>query len=190
MLWLLPNLKVKAIFCPKAVNSMNKKKHPFIFTFNFLLFFVLILLHYTDKIAINLGGISPILILPLLTAFSIFHTPLSSAVTGMLAGLFMDSCTVGSYCFNAIVLLCLGVAISVASNNLFNKNIFAAIVLAIITGIIYHLCQWLIFQAIGKNMADSLTYLLKYAIPSAILGAVFIFPFYYLYRYFNKLKSN
>ena len=168
---------------------MNKKKHPFIFTFNVILFFVLILLHYTDKVAINFGGISPLLILPLLTAFSIFHSPLCCAITGMLSGLFMDSCTIGSYCFNAIILLCLGVAISIASNNLFNKNIFSAIVLALITGFTYHICQWLIFQSIGKPIVDSFTYLLKYAMPSALLGAAFIFPFYYLYKYFNKITS-
>lgn len=169
---------------------MNNKKHPFIFTFNVLIFFILILLHYTDKIAINISGASPVLILPLLTAFSMFHSPVASALAGMFAGIFMDACTIGSYCFNAIILLCLGAAVSLASNNLFNKNIGSATVLSLITCGIYHISQWLIFQTFGKVFTESVMYLLKYAAPSAVLGAIFIFPFYFLYKYLNKLTSN
>ncbi len=190
MLWLLPNLKVRAVYCQEAVTDMNNKKHPFIFTFNILIFFVLILLHYTNRTSINIFGVTPLLVLPLLTAFSIFHSPLASGVTGLLAGIFMDASTTGSYCFNAIVLLCLGAAVSVTSNNLFNKNIFASVVLSLITGGIYYICQWLIFYTVGKDFADCLMYLLKYAAPSALFSAVFIFPFYFLYKYFHKITSN
>ena len=178
------------MFCLRAVNNMNNKKHPNIFTLNVLIFFVLILLHYTDKIAINISGVSPVLILPLLTAFAMFHSPVASALTGMLAGIFMDASTIGSYCFNAIILLCLGAAISVASNNLFNKNMGSAIVLSLITCGIYHLSLWLVFQTFGKEFTESIMYLLKYAAPSAVLSAIFIFPFYFLYKYLNKLTSN
>ena len=190
MLWLLPNLRVRAIYCPKAVTDMNNKKHPFIFTFNILIFFFVVLLHYTDKTSINIFGVTPLLVLPLLTAFSIFHSPVASAVTGLLAGIFMDSCTTGSYCFNAIILLCLGAAVSVTSNVLFNKNIFASVVLSLITGGIYYLSQWVVFYTIGKDFTDCLMYLLKYAAPCALISAVFIFPFYFLYKYFHKITSN
>lgn len=169
---------------------MNKKRHPFIFILNVLIFSILILLHYTDKTAINISGISPVLILPLLTAFSMFHSPLSSALTGLLAGIFMDASTIGSYCFNAIILLCLGTAISLASINLFNKNIGSSVVLSLITCSIYHISQWAVFQTFGKDFTESIMYLLKYAVPSALLGTVFIFPFYFLYKYFNKVISN
>ncbi len=174
----------------KAVSNMNNKKHPFIFIFNVIIFFVLILIHYTDKTAINISGISPVSILPLLTAFSMFHSPLASALTGLFAGIFMDSCTIGSYCFNAIILLCLGTAISLAANNLFNKNILAAVVLSLITCFIYHVSQWLVFQTFGKAFNESLMYLLKYAAPSALFSAVFIIPFYFIYKHFDKVTSN
>lgn len=190
MLWLLPNLKVRAVYCPKAVNDMNNKKHPFIFTFNILIFFVLILLHYTDKTSINFFGITLLLVLPLLTAFSIFHSPIASGITGLLAGIFMDANTAGTYCFNAIILLCLGAAVSVTSNILFNKNIFASVVLSLITCSIYYISHWAVFYTFGETLADCLMYLLKYAAPSALLSAIFIFPFYFLYKYFNKITSN
>lgn len=169
---------------------MNNKKHPYIFILNVLIFSILILLHYTDKTAISISGISPVLVLPLLTAFSMFHSPVVSAVTGLIAGVFMDSCTIGSYCFNAIALLCLGTAVSLASSNLFNKNIGAATVLSVITCGIYHISQWLVFMTIGKSFTESITYLLKYAAPAALFSAIFIFPFYFLYKYFHKLTSN
>lgn len=174
----------------KAVSNMNNKKHPFIFIFNVLIFFVLTLLHYTDKTAINISGISPVLILPLLTAFSMFHSPIASALTGLFVGIFMDSCTIGSYCFNAIILLCLGTAMSLAANNLFNKNVLASVVISLITCFLYHIAQWLVFQTFGKAFNESLIYLLQYAAPSALLSSLFVIPFYFLYRYFNKITSN
>lgn len=169
---------------------MNNKKHPYIFILNILIFSVLILLHYTDKTALSISGISPVLILPLLTAFSMFHSPIASALTGLIAGIFMDSCTIGSYCFNAVALLLLGTAISLASSNLFNKNIGSAAVLSVITCGIYHISQWLVFQTFGKGFTESVMYLLKYAAPAAVFSAIFIFPFYFLYKYFHRITSN
>ena len=168
---------------------MNNKKHPFIFTFNVLLFFVLIILQYTDKTIISISGVSPVLLLPLLTAFSIFHSPLASALVGLLAGIFMDSCAIGSYCFNAIVLFLLGAAVSLAASNLFNKNIGSAAVLSLLCCGVYHISQWAVFQTFGKQFSDCLLYLLKFALPSALFSALFIFPFYFLYKYFNKITS-
>lgn len=174
----------------KTVNSMNIKKHPVIFTLNILIFFFAVLFFYIDAFSISIKGISPLLILPILTAFSLFHSPIVCAIAGLFCGIFMDACMVGSFCFNAITLLCIGVFVSVASSNLFNKNIQSATVLSLITSGVYFIFQWIFFHTNNVSLTDNLGYLLKYAFPSAIFTAVFIFPFYYLYKHFHKLTME
>ena len=166
---------------------MNIKKHPVIFTLNILIFFFSILFFYTDSLSISVRGVSPLLILPIMTAFSLFHSPVICAMAGLICGVFMDACMVGSFCFNAIALLCIGVLVSVTSNNLFNKNIQSATVLSLITSGSYFILLWIFFHTDNVSLPDNLGYLLKYAFPSAIFTAVFIFPFYYLYKHFHKL---
>lgn len=165
---------------------MNIKKHPFIFTFNILIFLFAVLFHYTVAYSLSIKGITPLLILPILTAFSLYHSPLVSALTGLFAGIFMDACMIGSHCFNALVLMFVGVFVSVSSNILFNKNIRSATVLSLITASVYFILQWIIFYTSNVTVDDKLIYLLKYALPSIIFTAIFIFPFYFLYRYFNN----
>lgn len=168
---------------------MNNKKHPFIFILNVLIFSLIILLHYTDKTAIQIEGATALLVLPLLTAYSLFHSPLRCAIVGLCTGVFMDACTVGSYCFNAITLMVLATLVSVTSNVLFNKNIRSAIVFSLITSGVYHIANWAVFHTFGETFSNSLAFLLRYAAPSALFSAVFIFPFYFLYRYFHKITS-
>ena len=169
---------------------MHKTKHPLITVLNILIFFISPLFYYTGILPLSIKGITPLLILPILTAFSIFNSPLVSAITGLLCGVFMDANTLDSYCFNAIMLVVLGTFVSVASNNLFNKNIFSAIVLSLITAIFYFVLQWAVFEINNITTKDSLIYLLKYALPTAVYSAVFIIPFYYLYRYFERRKES
>lgn len=169
---------------------MLKLKHPFITIINILIFFVSMLFYYTGVLPLTIKGITPLLILPILTAFSIFNSPVVSAVAGLLCGVFMDANALDSYCFNAIVLVIIGAFVAVSSNNLFNKNIFSAMVLSLITAALYFILQWAVFETNNTTIEDSLIYLLKYALPSAVYSAVFIIPFYYLYRYFERRKES
>ncbi len=166
---------------------MNKRKHIGILTAKILLFFFSILFYYTNCFNITIKGITPLLILPLITAFSLFHSPLACALSGLLCGVFMDACAVGSYCFNAIVLMVIGAFVAVASNNLFNKNIQSACVLSLITCAFYFCLQWAFFHLNNVDTKDILIYILDYSLPSIIFSALFIIPFYYLYKYFYKL---
>lgn len=169
---------------------LEKKRHPGIFILNVLIFFILIIFHTSELVDISIKTATPLLILPLLTAFSLFEPIGASAVAGFISGAFLDSVADGSYCFNTVVLMLIGTFVSLFANNLFNKNIFAAAVLSVITSVIYYLLLWLFFHCFGTTVHSSLGYLLSYAFPSAVYSAVFIFPFYFLYRHFNKLKTQ
>ena len=158
-----------------------------IFAFNVIIFFSFSILHYSNLLNLKPFTVNVSLIIPLLAAFSIYHSPMASALTGLLSGIIMDSSASGSYCFNAIILLIIGTFVSVSSNTLFNKNIPSAAVISLISALFYFVMHWACFHIFSEGINQSLTFLLKHSLPSAIITALFIFPFYFLYRYIKQL---
>lgn len=169
---------------------LYKKSHPFIAVFTFLIFFAVIILDSADSLDISVKTATPFMLLPLLLAFSVFADVKKSAFAGIILGACADSVASGSYCFNTIALLIIGTAVCLAANNLFNKNIRAALVLSLLTAVAYFFAQWLTFHAIGYTAKDSLEYLFSYSLPSAIYTSVFVIPFYFIFRHFDKLKNQ
>lgn len=163
-----------------------KKKRILFGFFSFLLFFFSFIAHYTDSIDLSIKNAQPFILLPLITAFSMFTTPGTAAVSGLALGICMDGCAGGTVCFNAIAIMLAATFVSVAANNLFNRNIKSAILLSVIISLFYYILRWLIFYAFSSGSHDNLTYLLSYVFPSVLYTNAFIFPFYFIFRYFNS----
>lgn len=163
-------------------------KNSLIITFNVIIFFFISIIHHSELPSIEIYGAKTTLIIPLLVAFSLWYSPITSAVTGMLSGMILDSATNGAYCFHAIVFLIIGTFVSVTSSTLFNKNLPSAIVISLICSAFYHIAKWLVFHTFFEGATNALTFLFEITLPSAVLTALFIFPFYYLYKYINKIK--
>lgn len=166
-----------------------RKRHPFVFLLNFLIFALAVFFHPAEGF-IAIKTATPMLILPLLCAFSVFNSVYACVVAGFLTGVCFDAITSKSFCFNTIVFILLAVAVNLCANNLFNKNIRSVSLLSVLSAVFYFTLKWIIFFAIGANIADSLLYLLKYALPSAIYSAIFIFPFFFIYRKFEKILTS
>ena len=134
------------------VNKMTKNvKKALLFAFDVMLFFVVSLLHYSDFLNFKIFGAGTTILIPLLVAFSMNHSPLTSAMAGMLSGIIMDSSAHGTYCFNAILLLLIGTFVSVSSSTLFNKNLPSAVVISLICSVIYYLLQWAPFPKVSQT---------------------------------------
>ena len=169
---------------------LRKKHHPLLFIANVFIFTFVILFDTSELADISIKTATPMLVLPLLSAYAFFASTQHCIVVGAITGAFIDSVSYGAYSFNTIVLLLLTVAVSLLSNNLFNKNIRAAVVLTFLISAVYFIFLWLFFYTVAGDMKSSLGYLLKYAIPSAVYSTAFILPFYYIYRKFNNIKER
>lgn len=167
---------------------LKRKYGPLIFIINIAVFFVVILLHTSEIADISIKTATPFLLLPLLTAFSVFAPMRHSVVAGFISGALIDSVSSRAYCFNTILFMLIAVSVCLAASNLFNKNIPSAIVLSLLVAGVYYVLLWIFFYSIPGSMEDSLGYLLKYALPSAVYSAAFIFPFYYLYRFLYEIN--
>lgn len=166
---------------------MQIKKKRILFGFlSFLIFFFSFAVHYTDAVDIGIKNAQPLILLPLITAFSMFSQAGTAAAVGLALGICMDSCAGSAVCFNAITIMLAAALVSAAANNLFNRNVKSAILLSVTVSLSYYVLRWLIFYAFSSGSHDNLTYLLSYAFPSVLYTNAFIFPFYFIYRYFNK----
>ncbi len=167
----------------------GKKRNLYVLAANIFIFFFVIMFQISGAVDISIKTATPLVILPLLTAYAIFYSLPSCAVAGIVAGACLDGITNGAYCFNTITLFLISVAVCLAANNLFNKNIQSAVALSLITSAVYYLLLWQFFYAWGVPVEQSLRYLLSYALPSAVYTALFIFPFYFIFKFFEKYKA-
>lgn len=175
---------------PERVSNMTvKTQNSLAFAVSTVLFFAAIFFQTSNITDISIKTATPLIVLSLLTAFAQVHSFKASAVAGFITGAFFDSVASNCFCFNTIAFLLVGVLVNAAANNLFNKNLLSAGVLALLASGSYWVCYWAVFHIIGRNMTDVITYLLKYAFPSAIYTAVFVFPFYFIYKALDLTKN-
>ncbi len=167
-----------------------KRIKPSIIITNVLLFFFLIIFSCSGAVDISIKSASPVILLPLITAFAIFNNLTISAVLGFICGAALDSVSAESYCFNTIFFFVIAIAVHLASNYLFNKNFFGAAALCLLVCAIYFLSLWAVFYAFGVSLLDSIGYLLTHGAPSTIYSAIFIIPFYFLYKKLEKQKEQ
>ena len=142
---------------------------------NTVFFAIAVLFQYNGVFKINILTANPMLPLALLVACCMFSSELTAAFTGLAVGIFTDSVSSTPAGFNAILLMVTALTVCLISKHLFNNNIFAA----------FTLCFFCI--RMSQSFAENLTYLMRYALPSAVYTAVFIIPLYFLEKYlYNK----
>lgn len=168
----------------------EKKQNRLMYGVSCLLFFAVLIIHYSSAVDISIKNATPLAILPLIMAFSMFNEVTPSAFAGFATGLFMDGVTGRTLCFNTVFLMLGAVIISVLADNLFNKNIRAALVICILLSAVYYIFKWAIFYTAGSGLTDNLSFLLYFAFPSAVYTEIFVFPFYFIYKYFNSKKKG
>ncbi len=168
---------------------LSNKKRGVIRFLNFLLFALCILLYGNAAFDMSIKNAYPFIMLALLVAFSVFSKISHAAIAGFICGAFADSIAANSYCFNTAALMCLTVGACLLSDNVFNKNLKAVITLCFLTVFCYYLLYW-IFFIIPVLSTGKVEYLLRFALPSAVYTTVFVIPFYFIYKYWYKLKTE
>ncbi len=155
-------------------------KHPVKKLFNFLLFALLFVVHFTGNQIFTLRAASPFLLLPLLTAYSMFREELPSSIVGTLVGAVIDSVSSTPPCFNTVVLFLMCFGTSFISKYLFNINYRSAIVLSILGNAFYYLARYFVCYAFETPITDSLIYIFEYVLPSVVFNAVFVLLFFFV----------
>ena len=151
-----------------------------------ILFVFVCLFFSIGTIDLRIKNAIPFTVLALLTAYALFSSPTRSALTGLAVGVFLDSTSGSTYCFNSVVLMLIALFVCLIANNIFNKNLIASLVISLLAAVAYFVLYWAVFHIIGSSLKESLTYLINFGLPSAVYTAVFILPFYYIFKFFQK----
>ncbi|MBQ0084295.1 MAG: hypothetical protein KBS52_05980 [Clostridiales bacterium] len=149
------------------------------------LFFIFFIITYTDIININIANASPFPLIALIVTVGFYYGEWVGFIAGTVCGIFADAFTPHSVCFNTLFLLFLGCATGALVKYIFNRNIFSASVITAVACVLYFVLE-LIF-CITLTEGETYTYLLLYALPSAVYSAVFIIPFFYLGKLIKKI---
>ncbi|MBR7071660.1 MAG: rod shape-determining protein MreD [Clostridia bacterium] len=146
------------------------------------LFFLLFLLQGTGWLTVRPLHANPMILLPFLVIFSMYHRELSSALTGLAVGIFLDSLSVSSTGFHSIFFFLTGLTVSLIAHYYFNKNIRSAILLSLIFCLCYYFARFFFFFLLRGNFTDGTYYLFRTALPSFIYTNLFSVPFFYLHH--------
>jgi rod shape-determining protein MreD len=153
------------------------------------MFFFSLTLFGGSGFSLTLWGISPILVLSLLTVFSSHSSVTATVIVSLVCGIVTDSVSTEGYCFNTICFLILGLSANLLAEYVFNRNLKATVTLCFILTLIYYLAYWVIFSAFVLSSSESMRYLLQWCLPSALYTALLTIPFYFIFEKFRKIKE-
>ena len=152
-----------------------------------VLYFFIFIFSRIPGLSLTLFGITPILLIPALIAGAMFFKETFSLIMGIYVGVLLDSTTATGF-FNTAVFTVIGLAAGILASHLLNQNIRAAALLSLIMSFVYYFAKWFFYILIG-NEPQKLEYLFQISIPSCIYTAIFIIPFYYLFKFIYKKFS-
>ncbi len=172
----------------------DRKKVLILRIINILFFAFLIGFQYNGIFSINILTANPMLPLALLVACCMFASEITSVLSGLIAGIFIDCVASTPTGFNTILFMLLALSVSLIAKHLFNNNILATFALSLMCSVAYFIIRWIFCIAFSLDFAENLTYLMQYALPSSVYTAVLTIPLYfiekYLYNIFYFLNYN
>lgn len=166
---------------------MNRQNSGYIKAVLFIGLFILIhILSFNPFFSLKIGNAVPIMSIAAVVTVAFYYGEWWGFTAGVISGIFADAVTSDSYCFNAMMLLLIGVLSGVLLRKYLNRNIFSALALAAAASGIYFFLNGIFF--ISHNGAlQGFEYLLLHSLPSAVYSALFIIPFYFIGKLIKKI---
>ena len=115
---------------------------------------------------------TPMFSLGFIIVLSMFCSELSSFILGLAFGIMTDAVATTALGFNSIVLPLICFGVSLLSHYLFNNNIISCAVISLSVSFVYFTVKFMIFYS-SVNAKETMMYLMRTAIPSAIITAAF-----------------
>ena len=158
-----------------------EKYHSHLYYSIVLICFSFFILQRIPALTLKIGNAYPLLLLPIVMVTACFLRERTGFWTGLACGIALDTVQNGSFCFNTIVFILFGVGFGLLFRFLLNRNIKSIILAGFIGSFIFFLTRWFFLDLITGD-PSALGILIKYEIPSAIYTALFVVPFFFLFR--------
>lgn len=154
-----------------------------------VILFLFAILHYSNLFSIKIANANPIPAIPLIVVITLYSGLWRGVTMAFFYGMFMDAVAAGTICFNTLALTLVVLVCGLLITHYFNRNISATLVLGVISAFGYFVLKWL-FLFLIPAIDGQQYYLFSYALPSAFYTAVFIIPFYYIAKFFEKRSER
>lgn len=158
----------------------GKKIKPFRYVILSVVMLLLFLWQSTPRLLPEILGVTPIFMLPLLASVGVMAGEYASGLFGFFIGLLMDVYVTPSICFNLIAMTVIGILCGLLARALKFKSFFSALVLCVISSVIYYLAYWLVYRVILSG--DTAYYLLSYSLPALIYTTLTIIPIFFIVK--------
>ena len=135
------------------------------------------LVQFTPDV-MDLLGIKPVLIVPLVVIVAAFREELGSVIFAAVAGLIWDTYTSTPFGFNAFILAVFAAVVSLLVLYLVRNNLLNVLTMVLGAMILYELLRWLFFVVIFDS-ANAVQSLLGHTLPTVVYTMA-VSPFLYL----------
>lgn len=172
--------------------TINKQKKNIILRRVWLAAAVLVfsVLQNTDGWFPQLGGARALLLIPLVTAISMFERDTGGILYGLFAGALWDSCAGGNN-FNMIFFVIVGFACGTLIKTIMRNNFMTHLLLTGVTTLLYCLGYWLwhyIFGGLDESVLALVEYFLPTAIYTVALSPLIFFAVMAIERHYRDLN--
>lgn len=159
---------------------LQSKKHIIKYIVYFLLLILLYALQTTPRF-LEIMGAKPVFVVPFAVCIALFENEMVSAIYGMLAGMLWDMSSNTLFGFNALILLCCCVTVSLFVMYLMRTKLLNALffvgVIMVVQGLLHYVFYYLIWQ-----YENSYIVLVRHILPSALFTVIMTIPVYFLVR--------
>jgi rod shape-determining protein MreD len=130
-------------------------------------------------------GVTPIFAVPAVISIAMFEGETVGGVYGVFAGIIWDCGTGRAFGFNALFLMCIGIAVGLFVKFLFRNTPVSAFMFTLVFTTFLEFVTWFFFYYMTDNR-DIIFALLNIMLPTVILTIIFALPFYFGARRINR----
>lgn len=165
--------------------DLKKKREKRNSIFRWFIYYIVMFVSYIYMTTVNTGIPMPLLLIPLSLAVSMFEEPFDSAVTGLVAGMLLDSAEGTLIGLNGIIMLWCCLITSLLFMFVMRRHIVNILMITLIVTVIQGSLHYLFYYSIwGYN--DGWNIVLKEFLPVIAMTNIFTVFFYYMVKHLDR----
>ncbi|MBE6774181.1 MAG: rod shape-determining protein MreD [Ruminococcaceae bacterium] len=137
------------------------------------------LIQHTPGFNLNIGNLSPMLLIPFTVCVAMYERSTAGLVYGLLAGALWDFASTGADGMFTLMLLCIGFGIGILITFVLRNRLVTSVFLSLVCCIAVSVAYWGIF-ILRKGYDGTWMILFTHFLPQAVYSAAFVFIYYYL----------
>ena len=133
--------------------------------------------------------VTPLLLIPAVASIAMLEGETAGGIFGIIAGLFWDSGTGRAFGFNALFLMCIGIAVGLFVKFLLRNTKLSVLLFTVIFTVSHELVTWFFFYYM-TGIHDFGYALLRIIVPTTGLTLIFALPLYLGIRVINRKLTS